>query len=69
MITEVRTARAAKEPVIADDIGYSEVAPEALKADRLISSFTELPHAVAAVGAQALAAAAAAAPYPICASR
>ena len=61
-IIDVRTARAANVPVIAVDFGYSEVAPAALNANRLISSFTELPHAVAAVGAQALAAAAAAAP-------
>jgi phosphoglycolate phosphatase len=37
--TDVRTARAANVPVIAVDFGYSEVAPEALNADRLISSF------------------------------
>ena len=47
--TDVRTARAANVPVIAVDFGYSEVAPAALNADRLISSFTELPHAIAAV--------------------
>src|SRR3974377_1802748 len=39
--------------VIAVDFGYSEVAPEALNADRLISSFGELPQAIAAVGTQA----------------
>jgi phosphoglycolate phosphatase len=52
-LTDVRTARAANLPVIAVDFGYSEVAPAALKADCLISSFAELPHAVAAVGTQA----------------
>src|SRR5262252_3308088 len=57
-ITDMRTARAANVPVIAVDFGYSEVAPEALNADRLISSFTELPHAIAAVATQATAAAA-----------
>jgi phosphoglycolate phosphatase len=57
--TDVRTARAANVPVIAVDFGYSEVAPAALNADRLISSFTELPHAIAAVGTEAPAAAAA----------
>jgi phosphoglycolate phosphatase len=59
--TDVRTARAANVPVIAVDFGYSEVAPQALNADRLISSFGELPQAIAAVGAQARPAVAAAA--------
>ena len=45
--------------MIAVDFGYSEVVPVALKADRLISSFTELPHAIAAVGTPPRAAAAA----------
>ncbi len=49
-LTDVRTARAAKVPVIAVDFGYSEVAPAALNADRLISVFTELPAAVTALG-------------------
>ena len=57
--TDVRTARAANVAVIAVDFGYSEV-PAALNADRLISSFSELPHAIAAVGTPARAAAAAA---------
>lgn len=48
-LTDVRTARGAKVPVIAVDFGYSEVAPAALNADRLISAFTELPAAVAAL--------------------
>jgi phosphoglycolate phosphatase len=59
-VTDIRTARAANVPVIAVDFGYSEVAPEALDADRLITSFTELPHAIAAVGTQAAGAATAA---------
>jgi phosphoglycolate phosphatase len=58
-LTDVRTARAAAVPVIAVDFGYSEVAPVALNADCLISSFTELPHAIAAVSKKAPAAAAA----------
>ena len=58
-ITDVRTARGANVPVIAVDFGYSEVAPVALNADRLISSFSELPHAIAAVGTPPRAAAAA----------
>jgi len=51
--------------VIAVDFGYSEVAPEALNADRLISSFGELPQAIAAVGTQARPAAVAAAAAPV----
>ena len=58
-MTDVRTARAAHVPVIAVDFGYSEVAPEALNADCLISSFTELPPAIAAMEKQAAATAAA----------
>jgi phosphoglycolate phosphatase len=54
-MTDVRTARAANVPVIAVDFGYSEVAPAALDADRLISSYTELPQAIAAVGMEAAA--------------
>jgi len=54
-MTDVRTARAANVPVIAVDFGYSEVAPAALDADRLISSYTELPQAIAAVGTEAAA--------------
>jgi phosphoglycolate phosphatase len=54
-VTDVRTARAANVPVIAVDFGYSEVAPAALDADRLISSYTELPQAIAAVGTEAAA--------------
>jgi phosphoglycolate phosphatase len=52
-MTDVRTARAANVPVIAVDFGYSEVAPAALDADRLISSYAELPQAIAAVGTEA----------------
>ena len=59
-MTDVRTARAASVPVIAVDFGYSEVTPAALNADYLISSYTELPHAIAAVRTEAGAAAAAA---------
>src|SRR6516164_4420497 len=49
---DVRTARAANVPIIAVAFGYSEVAPETLNADRLVTSFIELPHAIAAVGMQ-----------------
>jgi phosphoglycolate phosphatase len=61
-LTDVRTARAANVPVIAVDFGYSEVAPAALNADRLISSFAELPQAIVAVATQAPAAAVTVAP-------
>jgi phosphoglycolate phosphatase len=47
--TDIRTARAAKVPVIAVDFGYSEAPIETLQPDRLISSFRDLPDAVAAV--------------------
>jgi phosphoglycolate phosphatase len=60
-LTDVRTAHAAKVPVIAVDFGYSEVAPAALNADRLIGAFTELPAAIAAIAAAAPATANAAA--------
>jgi phosphoglycolate phosphatase len=65
-LTDVRTARAANVPVIAVDFGYSEVAPAALEADRLIDSFAELPFAIAVLATQAPAAArsATAAPLP-----
>ena len=61
-LTDVRTARAANVPVIAVDFGYNEVASAALDADRLVSSFADLPQAIAAVAAQAWAAEATAAP-------
>jgi len=57
--TDIRTARAANVPIIAVDFGYSEVPIASLRPDRLISAFTELPAAIAAVETQALAAAAA----------
>jgi phosphoglycolate phosphatase len=66
-LTDVRTARAAKVPVIAVDFGYSEVAPAALNADGLISAFTELPAAVAAL-APAMPVTAAAAKAPLAGS-
>jgi phosphoglycolate phosphatase len=47
--TDVRTARAANVPVIAVDFGYSEVPIATLEPDRLISSFAELPAAIAAI--------------------
>jgi phosphoglycolate phosphatase len=49
--TDVRTARAAKVPVIAVNFGYSDVPIATLRPDRIISSYAELPAAIAAVGA------------------
>lgn len=50
--TDVRTARAAQVPVIAVDFGYSEVPIAALQPDRIISSYGELPAAIAGVVAE-----------------
>jgi phosphoglycolate phosphatase len=47
--TDVRTARAANVPVIAVDFGYTEVPIATLRPDRIISSYAELPAAIAAV--------------------
>jgi phosphoglycolate phosphatase len=47
--TDVRTARAAKVPVIAVDFGYTEVPIATLKPDRIISSYAQLPAAISAV--------------------
>jgi len=45
-ITDVRTARAAKVPVIGVDFGYTDVPIATLAPDRVISSFAELPAAI-----------------------
>jgi phosphoglycolate phosphatase len=47
--TDVRTARAADVPVIAVDFGYTEVPIAALRPDRIIGSYKELPAAIRAV--------------------
>jgi phosphoglycolate phosphatase len=44
--TDVRTARAARVPVIAVDFGYSDVPIATLQPDRIISSYAELPNAI-----------------------
>jgi phosphoglycolate phosphatase len=44
--TDIRTARAAKVPVVAVDFGYTEAPIETLDPDRIISSFAELPAAI-----------------------
>jgi phosphoglycolate phosphatase len=49
-ITDIRTARAAAVPVVAVDFGYTDVPVAALGPDRVISSFAELPGAIAALG-------------------
>ena len=49
-ITDIRTARAARVPVVAVDFGYSDVPVATLGPDRVISSFGELPAAITALG-------------------
>jgi phosphoglycolate phosphatase len=49
--TDVRTARAAKLPVIAVEFGYSEVPIATLQPDHLIGSFAELRAAIGAIEA------------------
>jgi phosphoglycolate phosphatase len=48
---DIRAARAANIPVVAVDFGYTEVPVTALDPDRIISSFAELPAAVADLAA------------------
>ena len=48
-LTDILTARAGGIPVIAVDFGYSERPVSEYGPDRLISRFTELPEAIAAV--------------------
>jgi phosphoglycolate phosphatase len=48
-ITDIRTARSAGVPVIAVDFGYSERPITEFGPDRIISHFSELPVAVAAI--------------------
>ncbi len=45
-VTDIRTARAAKVPVVAVDFGYTDVPIASLGPDRVISSFAELPRAI-----------------------
>jgi phosphoglycolate phosphatase len=49
--TDVRTARAANVPVVAVDFGYTDVPIATLQPDRIISSYGELPDAIADVTA------------------
>jgi phosphoglycolate phosphatase len=48
-LTDIRTARAANVPVVGVDFGYSDVPVATLGPDRVISSFAELPAAIAAL--------------------
>jgi phosphoglycolate phosphatase len=48
-ITDIRTARAAKVSIIAVDFGYTDAPVAALGPDRVISSYAELPAAIAAL--------------------
>jgi phosphoglycolate phosphatase len=50
--TDIRTARAAKAPVVAVDFGYSDVRIEILEPDRVISSFAELPAVIVELAAE-----------------
>ncbi len=48
-VTDIRTAHAAGVPVIAVDFGYSERPVAEFNPDRIISHFTQLPTAIAAI--------------------
>jgi phosphoglycolate phosphatase len=48
-MTDIATARAGRIPVIAVDFGYSDVAVETLKPDRVVSNFARLPEAISLV--------------------
>ncbi len=49
-VTDIRTARAANVPVVAVDFGYTDVPIATLLPDRVISTFAELPAAIADLG-------------------
>ena len=49
-VTDIRTARAAKVPVVAVDFGYTDVPVATLLPDRVISSFAELQTVVDDLG-------------------
>jgi phosphoglycolate phosphatase len=49
-ITDIRTAQAAKVPVVAVDFGYTGVPVRTLGPDRVISSFAELPAVIVDLG-------------------
>lgn len=47
--TDVYTARAAQVPIVAVDFGYTDVPIVSLNPDRIVSSFSALPEAIAAL--------------------
>jgi phosphoglycolate phosphatase len=47
--TDVYTARAAQMPIVAVDFGYTDVPIMSLNPDRIVSSFSALPEAIAAL--------------------
>ena len=49
-VTDIRTARAARVPVVAVDFGYTDVPIATLRPDRVISSFAELPAVIDDLG-------------------
>jgi phosphoglycolate phosphatase len=49
-VTDIRTARAAAVPIIGVDFGYTDVPMAALRPDRVISTYAQLPAAVAELG-------------------
>ena len=49
-VTDIRTARAARVPVVAVDFGYTDIPIASLHPDRVISSFAQLPAAIGALG-------------------
>jgi phosphoglycolate phosphatase len=49
-VTDIRTARAARVPVVAVDFGYTDIPIASLHPDRVISSFAQLPAALSELG-------------------
>jgi phosphoglycolate phosphatase len=49
-ITDIHTARAANVPIVAVDFGYADVPVATLNPDRIVSTFAELPTAIADLG-------------------
>ena len=48
--TDIRTARAARVPVVAVDFGYTDIPIASLHPDRVISSFAQLPAVISELG-------------------
>jgi phosphoglycolate phosphatase len=49
-VTDIRTARAARVPVVAVDFGYTDIPIASLHPDRVISSFAQLPAVIGELG-------------------